>query len=87
MAVDKTRAFPPGPSSARQVLLDIQKDSLAFLCNLRDTYGNFVHYLHGPAHVFLINDPDCISSKALGQLGSKNKRYFSQSITCPTQQN
>lgn len=54
------RTYPPGPSNWRRVLLDIQKDPLQFLIQLQHDYGNFVHYRHGPAHVFFVNTPELI---------------------------
>jgi cytochrome P450 len=56
----RERKYPPGPSNWRRVLLDIQKDPLRFLIQLQRDYGNFVHYRHGPAHVFFVNTPDLI---------------------------
>src|SRR5258708_2272814 len=54
------RSYPPGPTNWRKSLLDIQKDPLRFLIQLQHDYGNFAHYRHGPAHVFLINTPELI---------------------------
>jgi cytochrome P450 len=52
--------YPPGPPNARQVLLETQKSPVKFLYNLQRQFGNFAHYRHGPAHVYLVNDPDLI---------------------------
>src|SRR5437016_1823463 len=67
MSMTASRVFPPGPSNSRRVLLDIQKDSLAFLSNLRREYGGIVHYMHGPAHIFLVSDPDLIRAVLVEQ--------------------
>ncbi len=52
--------YPPGPTDWRRDLLAIQHNPVAYLQNLQRTYGNFVHYRHGPAHCYLVNDPDLI---------------------------
>jgi len=54
------RIYPPGPTDWRNVWLDIQKDPLRFLIQLQHDYGNYVHYRHGPVHIFFINTPDLI---------------------------
>jgi len=53
-------AYPPGPTNWRQSLIQIQYSPTEFLLDLQRTYGNFVHYRHGPAHCYLINDPELI---------------------------
>ena len=52
--------YPPGPADWRKSLLEIQRSPTDFLLNLQRTYGDFVHYRHGPAHCYLINAPDLI---------------------------
>jgi cytochrome P450 len=49
--------YPPGPTNARRVLLDIERNSLQFLLNVHKDYGGLVHYMHGPAHVYSVSDP------------------------------
>ncbi len=55
-----TNTYPPGPADWRRSLIEIQRSPTEFLLDLQHTYGNFVHYRHGPAHCYLINDPDLI---------------------------
>src|SRR5579885_2149133 len=63
----QTMQYPPGPTNWRQVLIDIQKSPLQFLYNLQKEFGNYVHYRHGPAHVYLINDPVLIHNVLVEQ--------------------
>ena len=57
---DTTAFYPPGPTNWRQSLIEIQRSPTQFLLDLQRTYGNFVHYRHGPAHCYLINEPELI---------------------------
>jgi cytochrome P450 len=67
MTILTVTTYPPGPTNHRQTLLDIQKDSLDFLCRIARTYGDLVHYCHGPGHVYLVSSPDLIQDVLVEQ--------------------
>jgi cytochrome P450 len=65
--------YPPGPANSRRVLLDIQKNPAKFLLGLQRAFGNFVHYKHGPVHVYLVNDPDLIRTVLVDKADQMNR--------------
>ena len=62
MSNRKKNNLPPGPGpwSALTNLLRLRKDSLGFLKDLTNEYGDIVKFRIGPYKVVLLNHPDYI---------------------------